>query len=305
MISYYRLSVVGKSDKTGDVPLSVLIISKRFKNLLMKCPQYVVNSRQEQPGLPFKVCFIESFCLVGQKNLFSPLVVKVTQVLIFHSFSLKHTVRQWSERSWLRSYTKEKKISPPHWRPQQEKKLDQTEKPKCPLGGRPCWYYGIEKTLSSLHAAASWSLPTNQRDKCSPNPCSPGAPWLVISCRYEMSGGFVWAIIYLYVYSLSCFNPKSAISREPSRVFERLWKERQAYPSLCLPREEGDFLVSFFSPLSTQWRQFSVSGVGRKFWNLIANIFKERAESNKLFKNHQVWKWVASPVKMSGRLCIL
>lgn len=105
-----------------------------------------------------------------------------------------------------------------------------------------------------------------------------------------MSGGFVWAIIYLYVYSLSCFNPKSAISREPSRVFEHLLKERQAYPSLCLPREGADFLVSFFSPLSTQWRQFSVSGVGRKFWNLIANIFKEREESNKLFKNHQVWK---------------
>lgn len=85
MISYYRLSVVGKSDKTGDVPLSMLIISKRFKNLLMKCPQYVVNSRQESQGLPFKVCFIESFCLVGQKNLFPPLVVQVTQVLIFHS----------------------------------------------------------------------------------------------------------------------------------------------------------------------------------------------------------------------------
>lgn len=85
MISYHRLSVVGKSDETDDVPLSVLIISKRFKNLLIKCPQYVVNSRQEQHGLPFKVCFIESFCLVGPKNLFSPLVVQVTQFLIFHS----------------------------------------------------------------------------------------------------------------------------------------------------------------------------------------------------------------------------
>lgn len=162
---------------------------------------------------------------------------------------------------------------------------------------------------TKLPSGSSLMVITNQCDKCSPNPCLPGAPWLVISCTYEMSCGFVLAIIYLYVYFLNCLNPKSAIFREPSWVFEELLIKGKANISislsLCLPREEAEFLVSFFLPLSNKWRQFSLSGVRRKFWDLIANIFKEREESNMLFKNHQVWKWVVSPEKRSGRLCIL
>lgn len=80
MISYYHLSVVGKSAKTDDVSLSVLIISEHFKTsnrmFSVRCKFKTGATR-----LAIQSVFHRKFLFGWSKEPFSPLVVQVTQFL--------------------------------------------------------------------------------------------------------------------------------------------------------------------------------------------------------------------------------